>query len=249
MNNKLWGGIIVTVLVVIGLVVAHNRMPAVAPAPAEVKNEVVFTDQATGESVPATFSADSVTFTEKSLGTMTLPQAMSASGARYANADETIVFWNKGDSVFITQNGTIVFNGSTGIPAVSEKPAGKLPAGSTPPGDPQKLIGTWVWQRTVVRDAPVVTPKKPGVFTMLLDARGHVGVSTDCNGYGGNYKVGSDGVISMSQFIGTLMYCEGSQEQVFTGQLLKANSFSFNAEGNLLINYDNDAGSMIFSKK
>ena len=34
-----------------------------------------------------------------------LPQAMSASGARYANADESIVFWNKGDTAFIEEGG------------------------------------------------------------------------------------------------------------------------------------------------
>ncbi len=28
---------------------------------------------------------------------------MSGSGARYANKDETFVFWNKGDTAFITE--------------------------------------------------------------------------------------------------------------------------------------------------
>lgn len=32
-----------------------------------------------------------------------LPLALSASGARYANADESIVFWNKGNTAFITE--------------------------------------------------------------------------------------------------------------------------------------------------
>ena len=34
-----------------------------------------------------------------------LPQTISASGARYANDDESIVFWNKGNTAFITENG------------------------------------------------------------------------------------------------------------------------------------------------
>ena len=34
---------------------------------------------------------------------MTLPQAISASGARYANSDESFVFWNKGDTAFIQE--------------------------------------------------------------------------------------------------------------------------------------------------
>jgi membrane-bound inhibitor of C-type lysozyme len=28
--------------------------------------------------------------------------SISASGARYANKDETFVFWNKGDTTFVT---------------------------------------------------------------------------------------------------------------------------------------------------
>ena len=28
---------------------------------------------------------------------------MSGSGARYANKDETFVFWNKGDTAFVTE--------------------------------------------------------------------------------------------------------------------------------------------------
>ena len=35
--------------------------------------------------------------------TMYLPQTISADGARYANTDESIVFWNKGNTAFITE--------------------------------------------------------------------------------------------------------------------------------------------------
>lgn len=34
-----------------------------------------------------------------------LPQTISASGARYANEDESFIFWNKGDSVMILEEG------------------------------------------------------------------------------------------------------------------------------------------------
>jgi membrane-bound inhibitor of C-type lysozyme len=36
---------------------------------------------------------------------LSLPQAKSASGARYANRDESIVFWNKGDGAFVEEQG------------------------------------------------------------------------------------------------------------------------------------------------
>jgi len=32
-----------------------------------------------------------------------LPQVISGSGARYANEDESFVFWNKGDTAFVTE--------------------------------------------------------------------------------------------------------------------------------------------------
>jgi membrane-bound inhibitor of C-type lysozyme len=40
-----------------------------------------------------------------------LPQTISGSGARYADKGETIVFWNKGNTAFIEQNGTTTFSG------------------------------------------------------------------------------------------------------------------------------------------
>ena len=36
---------------------------------------------------------------------ITLPQTISASGARYANSDESFIFWNKGDTAFIDEKG------------------------------------------------------------------------------------------------------------------------------------------------
>ncbi len=42
---------------------------------------------------------------------LSVPHAISASGARYAKADESFVFWNKGDTAFITEKGTTTFSG------------------------------------------------------------------------------------------------------------------------------------------
>lgn len=40
-----------------------------------------------------------------------VPRARSADGARYANADESFVFWNKGNGAFITEQGTTTYDG------------------------------------------------------------------------------------------------------------------------------------------
>jgi membrane-bound inhibitor of C-type lysozyme len=59
------------------------------------------------KSIAAVFStptaSSSVELTLSDGRTFTLPQTISASGARYANSDETFVFWNKGDTAFITE--------------------------------------------------------------------------------------------------------------------------------------------------
>ena len=56
-----------------------------------------------GKTIDATFFASSVDLKLSDGRSMQLPQAMSASGARYANKDETFVFWNKGNTAFITE--------------------------------------------------------------------------------------------------------------------------------------------------
>ncbi len=56
-----------------------------------------------GKSIEATFFADSVDLKLSDGRSMKVPQAMSADGARYANKNETFVFWNKGDTAFVTE--------------------------------------------------------------------------------------------------------------------------------------------------
>ena len=79
--------------------VAAAVMPALAEAP--VASAVFKCDG--GKSIDATFYASSVDLKLSDGRSMKVPQAMSASGARYTNKDETFVFWNKGDTAFVTE--------------------------------------------------------------------------------------------------------------------------------------------------
>ncbi len=65
-----------------------------------------------GKSIKAEFdnADDKVNLTLSDGRTWTLPRAMSGSGARYANADESQVFWNKGDTAFIEENGQTTYS-------------------------------------------------------------------------------------------------------------------------------------------
>ena len=40
---------------------------------------------------------------------LSVPRAISGSGARYANSNESFVFWNKGNGAFITENDTMTY--------------------------------------------------------------------------------------------------------------------------------------------
>ena len=44
---------------------------------------------------------------------LSLPQAMSGSGARYASSNDAFVFWNKGNAAFIEENGKVTYTGCT----------------------------------------------------------------------------------------------------------------------------------------
>ncbi|MEI7480174.1 MAG: DUF333 domain-containing protein [bacterium] len=57
---------------------------------------------------------------------MTLPQVISASGARYANTDESFVFWNKGDTAFVNEG-----DKQTYVDCNLEKPASENASGAT----------------------------------------------------------------------------------------------------------------------
>lgn len=59
-----------------------------------------------GKQIGATFYIGDDKFVDLVLSdgrSLSVPHAISASGARYANADESFVFWNKGDGAFITE--------------------------------------------------------------------------------------------------------------------------------------------------
>jgi hypothetical protein len=53
--------------------------------------------------IESVFYKNFVYIETNSLGALYLPQTISASGARYANTDESVVFWNKGNTAFITE--------------------------------------------------------------------------------------------------------------------------------------------------
>ena len=80
-----------------------------APVPHEIRAHFACAESKT---IDATFldgTASSVTLTLSDGRRLSLPQARSGSGARYANGDESLVFWNKGNTAFIEEGGKATY--------------------------------------------------------------------------------------------------------------------------------------------
>ncbi len=134
---SLWALILIVVIAVLAIVVFMPRQNVLAPAP---NSSSSLQTQASSTTLIATanFSCDSkksiaasfykspiavppvpgqppvpngsVGLTLSDGRIMTLKQTISADGGRYANSDESIVFWNKGDTAFIQENGKETFS-------------------------------------------------------------------------------------------------------------------------------------------
>lgn len=63
------------------------------------------------KAIYAEFVADKVNLLLSDGRSLSIPRAISASGARYANADESFVFWNKGNGAFIEEKGSVTYDG------------------------------------------------------------------------------------------------------------------------------------------
>ena len=90
-----------------------TREAATAAAPAQKSIRARFGCNR-GRSIDATFVNGANSRVELILSDgrkLTVPQAQSASGARYANADESFVFWNKGNTAFIEEAGKTTYDG------------------------------------------------------------------------------------------------------------------------------------------
>jgi heat shock protein HslJ len=93
---------------------------------------------------------------------------------------------------------------------------------------------TWEWVSAKYGDGREVAPNSAGVFMLTFNADGSFSATTDCNGVGGSYI--SDGEsITFSDMVSTLMFCEDSQESLFTDLLKNTSSYQFDESGALLL--------------
>ena len=148
-----------------------------------------------------------------------------------------------------TEDGYTLYGNTDYYVKITPK-SGKLPTGGTPSGDSKAVQGNaWVWQKTVMTDGSVVTPNKVGLFTLTFNHDGNLSGKTDCNGFFGSYTFGSDGFIKFGPLGSTLMFCEGSQELLFTGPVGKVDRYNVDGTGNLTLLLSGNSGTMYFVKQ
>lgn len=71
-------------------------------------NSVTFVCEG-NKTIQAVFFEDKVELNLSDKRNILLMQAISASGARYTNSDESFVFWNKGNTAFVDEGGIVTF--------------------------------------------------------------------------------------------------------------------------------------------
>jgi heat shock protein HslJ len=110
------------------------------------------------------------------------------------------------------------------------------------------LSHTWVWEQTIMSDDTIITPEKTESFSLTFGSDGRVTGTTDCNNFFGSYSL-DESQITFGPLANTLMYCEGSQESVFTRQLENVQMVFFDENDNLVLLLRYDSGGIMFSKK
>lgn len=129
-------------------------------------------------------------------------------------------------------------------------PPNEIPSG-TPPEIPSGKKGVsvrgtnWVWQSIQSGDIKTEV-KNPSVFILTLDAEGRFTSTTDCNSVTGSYVLEGES-LTFKDMASTLMYCDGSQENIYTQGLGKVSMYR--VEGNTLILSLTDKREMVFKVK
>ncbi|MDQ5901662.1 MAG: hypothetical protein QG580_377, partial [Patescibacteria group bacterium] len=88
-----------------------------------------------------------------------------------------------------------------------------------------------------------------GAFSISFTKDGNVSGTTDCNGFSGTYTLSGEGVLTFGPIASTIMFCEGSQEQIFLNYLSTEQRVFFDEAGNLVLLLPYDSGSIIFKKQ
>jgi heat shock protein HslJ len=129
----------------------------------------------------------------------------------------------------------------------SQPAASKMAVGSQVNGDVSALTNhAWIWQGTITGKGANITPKKTGSFVINFATEGRMSASTDCNHVSGAYSVNGSSLV-FNSVASTQMYCDGSQESLFTSELQDVNNYGIDANGKLIFILKGNEGAMMFA--
>lgn len=114
--------------------------------------------------------------------------------------------------------------------------------------DPSRMtlgMKSWTWVSALYSDGREIKPTQSLAFTIDFNDDGSFSATTDCNRVAGSYTA-KNSQITFSDMISTLMYCEGSQESVFTKLLEDAAGFHFTSAGKFILDLKFDSGTATF---
>ena len=254
MNKKLTTWIAVLVILIIGGLLVFNQIKNKPKDSGQNIVSVIYSDAEGDVFVSADFNNTdgTVTFSHKDIGEHTLPSVISASGARYANEDESVVFWEHQGEVTISYEDLDIFIGYPLEIYENEKVKAEIePA----------ILGTWIWEKNIMSDDSIITPDQEGAFSVTFTDEGKVYGTTDCNNLLGIFETFpnekedsseiniSTGEIQFGNLALTLMDCQDLQEQLFTSFLEDTQYYFIYDEEELILNIKYDSGNMQFTKK
>ncbi len=154
---------------------------------------------------------------------MVFRQVVAASGAKY-EGEKGVTLWTKNNEVRIETPQQVVYTGTAVPPeepsptppaVVEETPAATTTTATTTSEGGAITEKTWVWE-SAIQGGETIQPKKSDAFSLTFTADGTLQGTTDCNGFGGDYK-NSDDEITLGALRMTLMFCENSEEGLFVG--------------------------------
>lgn len=110
-----------------------------------------------------------------------------------------------------------------------------------------ELTGTvWKWTGTLLNDGTRTTPDDPNKYLLTFLANGNVAIKADCNNVAGTYTTDAN-TLTITPGPSTLVACPpGSLEQEYLRQLGIVSSYFFK-DGNLILEFKFDSGSMTFA--
>ena len=120
MTKKIYILIAIILLISIGLICFYKypkqEVENIIPKNVEVISSVSFSCK-DNKNIQALIFKDKAELNLSDKRNLLLIQGLSASGVRYTNSDESIIFWNKGDTAFIQEGNTETFKDCIVVPA------------------------------------------------------------------------------------------------------------------------------------